>query len=54
MRTAYFVRLLRMYSAAVVLSGKGFTGISLISLVAALSLLFMEGIPIDTRVCLCI
>jgi hypothetical protein len=47
----YCVRLLRMYSAAVVLSGNGFEGIaltSLITLVAFLSDLFMEVIPNDT------
>jgi hypothetical protein len=40
-----------MYSAAVVLSGNGFEGIaltSLITLVAFLSDLFMEVIPNDT------
>jgi hypothetical protein len=47
-KDGYFVRLLRMYSAAFVLSGNGFEGTSLTSfttLAAILSDLFMEVIP---------
>jgi hypothetical protein len=44
-----------MYSAAIVLSGNGFEGISLTSLptlFAILSDLFIEGIPTDIMTCL--
>jgi hypothetical protein len=37
--SCYFVGLLRKYSAAVVLSGNGFEGISLISLIALVTFL---------------
>jgi hypothetical protein len=52
---SYFVRLFRMYSAAVVLSGNGFEGISLTPLTTLVTFfigLVHRGIPGDTMFCL--